>query len=619
MEKNAKSNSILSNYLWSRKIYDQMGGKKYHLISITWILLSIVAPFLSMAFPAFTVNRLQSGGKVIWILITILIFVIGIKVIGTLQAVFDNEQKMCMFLARFDTAGLYEKHMLGIDYEKFESSEGQKKSEAARKAVLFGNDMGIEAFMLQFPIMVMNLIGLFIYSVIVVQIHWGIFAYMLITSFIVAMINWKVKAYDDKYQEDFIRHLGHKMGVRKDILNASNGKDVRIYQCGKWLISKLEDIVFLITKYWNGKYRIIQMENSCSKIFGVIRDGVVYYLLILQISRNQLTVDKLLLYIGVIAGYSIWVKGFLESIQMMFLNTASITDLREFLNFGDIIKEDKEKSTVCYPGRAHELKLVNVGYTYKGSDMPSISKVNLTIHPGEKLALVGMNGAGKSTLIKIICGLYHPTEGEVYLDGQNIETIARDQYFREFSVVFQDVFAFACSVADNISCTKTEETDLRLAIECLEKAGLYPKIQHLEKGIQSSVTKNLDEEGIELSGGEMQKLMLARALYKKTSMLVLDEPTAALDPIAESRMYETYASFATNKTSIFISHRLSSTKFCDRICYMEKGEIKEIGSHEELLLKDGGYAHMFRIQAQYYQDNVQKSENAVEGVELSYE
>ncbi len=234
--------------------------------------------------------------------------------------------------------------------------------------------------------------------------------------------------------------------------------------------------------------------------------------------------------------------------------------------------------------------------------------MNLTIRPGERLALVGPNGAGKTTLIKLLCGLYRPTSGTVYLDGRDIQSLDQRAVFREFAVVFQDVFAFSFPLADNVSCVDCGREDSERLRESLEKAGLWERVQALPKGAQTFMNKDLDEAGVALSGGEVQKLMLARALYKDAPMVILDEPTAALDPIAESEMYERYDELVQGRTAVFISHRLSSTRFCDRILFLENGRITEEGTHGELMQRGGAYAELFSIQARYYKE--QKTECA---------
>ena len=245
-------------------------------------------------------------------------------------------------------------------------------------------------------------------------------------------------------------------------------------------------------------------------------------------------------------------------------------------------------------------------FAHEGSDTNLFENISLTISEGEKVALVGMNGAGKTTLIKLLCGLYKPKSGRILVDGIDILEFNIYDYFKEISVVFQDVFPFAFTIAQNVACDSTSNIDYKRVYEVLCLAGLKEKIDSLKDGINSVMCKDLDENGIVFSGGEMQKLMLARALYKDAGMIILDEPTAALDPLAESEMYEKYNSFVHDKTSIFISHRLSSTRFVDRILFMKDGKIIEEGSHEDLIKLNGEYAYMFDVQAHYYQKEVEE-------------
>ena len=226
--------------------------------------------------------------------------------------------------------------------------------------------------------------------------------------------------------------------------------------------------------------------------------------------------------------------------------------------------------------------------------------VTFPINKGEKVAIVGLNGAGKTTLVKIICGLYNPAQGKVLINGIEKQEYNIYDYYSLFLTVFQDYHFLPISIACNISGKPKEQTDRDKVKKCLDAAGLWEKVSGLENGMDSMLDKQLNENGVELSGGEKQRLILARAIYKDAPILILDEPTAALDPIAESRLYQRYNELSRNKTSIFISHRLASTRFCDRIIFIENGEFVEMGTHEELMEKGGKYAALFRIQSQYY-------------------
>ena len=251
--------------------------------------------------------------------------------------------------------------------------------------------------------------------------------------------------------------------------------------------------------------------------------------------------------------------------------------------------------------QSYEICLDHVSFAYEGAERNTISHINLTISPGEKLAVVGLNGAGKTTLIKLICGFLDPTEGAVLLNGKDIRQYNRRDYYRLFSAIFQDFSILEASVAENVA-QSIDAIDLKRVRECIRLSGLTQKVETLPDGLNTKLGRLVYEDGVELSGGQTQRVMLARALYKNAPVLVLDEPTAALDPIAEYDMYLKYSQMTHGRTSVFISHRLASTQFCDRILFLEQGRIVEEGSHKQLLDQKGHYARLFELQSRYYQE-----------------
>ena len=235
--------------------------------------------------------------------------------------------------------------------------------------------------------------------------------------------------------------------------------------------------------------------------------------------------------------------------------------------------------------------------------------MNLKIRRGEKLAVVGLNGAGKTTMIKLLLRLYDPSEGYITLNGTDIRKFRREEYYRLFAPVFQDVEIFAFLMSENITMKKTGELDLEKAGQAAREAGLEERLASLVKGIETPLTKIVEDDGVDLSGGEKQKLALAKALYKGAKIVVLDEPTSALDAIAEQALYERFDEMIGNKSAVYISHRLASTRFCDRIAMFEDGWLVECDSHEKLMALNGKYANMFNVQAQYYREHPENSEN----------
>ena len=242
-----------------------------------------------------------------------------------------------------------------------------------------------------------------------------------------------------------------------------------------------------------------------------------------------------------------------------------------------------------------------MSYRYPGAEKNTIAHMSLTLHPGENLAIVGLNGAGKTTLVKLICGFLDPTGGRVLLNGQDIRQYNRRDYYKLFEAVFQDFSVLSCTVAENVA-QAMDGIDEEKVRYCLDQAGLTEKITSLPAGIKTHVGRDVYLDGVEFSGGQTQRLMLARALYKDAPILVLDEPTAALDPIAEDDIYQKYNEMTRGRTSLFISHRLASTRFCDRILFLENGRVLEEGTHDQLMAHNGGYAKLFAVQSKYYKE-----------------
>lgn len=349
---------------------------------------------------------------------------------------------------------------------------------------------------------------------------------------------------------------------------------------------------------WEFRHNILMVFISAGGQFAAY--AYVIYLVV----KGSITPGDFVLYFNSIMRLSEATGDWFNNFSGYQWISNNVNYVRAYLEMEDKTNRGKGRPL---PSGSPEIEFRNVTYKYFGAEEPTIKNLSFTLRKGEKLALVGLNGAGKTTVIKLMCGMYDPTEGEILLNGVPVNEYNRGEYFSLFSAVFQDISPFAATIAENI--TGQKEYDKERLEDCMKKAGLYDKVQSLENGADSHLVRGVYTDSIDLSGGEMQKLALAKALFKDAPVLLLDEPTAALDAIAEQEMYLNYTKFAEGRSSVFISHRLASTRFCDRIILIDGGSVAECGTHSQLMAQNGKYAELFALQSSYYNDkNVEREE-----------
>lgn len=382
-------------------------------------------------------------------------------------------------------------------------------------------------------------------------------------------------------------------------------KDIRLFGMKNWLSDKQHEILDeKQSKILHS--RNLWMKNAAfSNLIGIISKGAVYAILIYSVIDTDMSIGNFTLFLGLSSTFSSTLTAFLNSLGQFKEQSMKTDDFRSFLDY----ESELENDTVPLPqsGR-YTFEFKNVSYRYKGAEEYALKNLNLTFEAGKRLAVVGLNGAGKTTFIKLLLRLYDVTEGEILLNGVDIRRFKRNEYYTLFAPVFQNVEIFAFPMSENISMKPPCDTDAKLAEKCAVKAGMEEKLNSLSDGIATELLKVIHDDGVDLSGGEKQKLALARALYKNAPVIVLDEPTAALDALAEYSLYKNFDEIIGDKSAIYISHRLSSTRFCDSIAMFKAGEMVEYGTHEELLAKGGAYSEMFNIQAQYYKEGEKEYE-----------
>ncbi len=443
-----------------------------------------------------------------------------------------------------------------------------------------------------------NILGFLLYGSVIATVHPLIIVLLIASGAISAWALYVHRAYELKTREErsaVFRKIQYLNGF---LHNRAAAKDMRLYHMIDWLMRK-QNAHFAESDAGNAS---VAKKRMNAKLIGagliLLRDGAAYAFLIYLFFQGQITLGNFIFVFAAIGAFAGWVSGMITSANDLLRSSSEISDIRRFLDLADRMRT----------GAGHELpqgappsiSLRGVSYRYPESENFALKDINLEIAGGERIAIVGANGAGKTTLVKLLCGLYQPTEGEIRMDGVDISAFNRDEYFTLFSTVFQDIHLLSSSIAHNVSQALPQDTDDVRVANCLRLSGLWEKVQVLPEKADTLLVREVNAEGLDLSGGEKQKLAMARALYKDAPVMILDEPTAALDPIAENQVYQQYAELTRDKTSVYISHRLASTRFCDRIVLLDGQHIREIGTHDELMALGGLYAEMFSIQAHYY-------------------
>lgn len=497
---------------------------------------------------------------------------------------------------------------LHADYDNVESPAQQRLMTRATHAVNMYRE-GVNLMYINCPLIAATIIGVFLYSLTISFFDWRIMVVIVAMSVVSSLLEARSRKYRAKNMDEQYRIWGRFFYLKQQTTSVENGKDIRIYNMADWFragFDRLEGRNMALTA---GQCRCKYAVYASDALFVAARDLLAYGILITGVLNGTLRIAEFTLGLGVVAGLAEWFGNLRYHISYLLEGNQMMCEYRKMMDYPNrFLREEGMPIPATWYQQFPEIEFKNVSFRYEEDGEDILKDVSFFMQPGEKIALVGNNGAGKTTLIKLLCGFYHPTGGEILIGGHSIETLNLDEYHELLAVIFQDINMMPVSIADNVSGCVEEETDMDRVRKCLRRAGLWKDVEALERKELTSLTQSFDPDGIQLSGGMMQKLMLARCLYKDAPMLVLDEPTAALDPIAESSMYEEYQTAARGRSALFISHRLASTKFCDRILFLDDGRIVETGTHDELMEKKGKYAEIFEVQSQYYKEGGAENE-----------
>lgn len=610
-----------------------MNEKKYSLLNNVFFLLRMIRKYLPMSF-VFVIIDIPLAVFMDYVGVRIPNLIVGMiqgysvsvgmvaalgiaSVLAAVTLQYGNRMVSAQapqLCAKLDLK-LFEKYMT-CSYEKLEDADFTAHYKEADGYLADDNHFLSEAAMHIIEIG-SGALGIILYFAILVGLPKWVLAVLIVGTVVELLISKNAETERKKRQET-IGKLTRKVDyMNKTAADVRSAKDIRIFDMIPWLEKKFAEVMdrFHIENTQVEKQRI-RIAGIRAGIGGIL-EILTGILLVVFVLQEKLSLAEYILYVGAIRSFSMWSFQFGTLVQNFYRMNGDLSRIRSFIDEEETTQSNVKPDTHSIASRRSNVLPVNaaeikfdhiskiefslVFYRYPKSDRWIVKDLSFVIEEGEKIALVGMNGAGKTTMIKLLCGLLIPTRGTIRINGVSSTDIKREDYYRLFSTVFQDIHLFPASIQRNIVCRDDQIDQVRFE-DAVKKSGMDEVAQKFRDGLNTLLVAEVDEEAVNLSGGQVQKLMLARAIYKNAPILLLDEPTAALDPIAEKDIYLQYNEMTEGKMSIFISHRLASTVFCDRIFFMKNGIISEEGTHEELLQKKGDYYEAFSVQSKYYQE-----------------
>lgn len=612
-----------------KEIQSKPGAKKtpkpkYNLWQNTGFMLRTSRKYAKSVFPLCIVLALLSAGKSVAelliapailnkielsaslgsVVFTIAAFALVLMLLSGLRSYVDTNALFGRIAVR--SQGIY----LSISRKYAETSYpnllntdflalGEKASAACS-----ANSEASEAIWTTLTDLMTSCIGFIVYLALLTNLNLWLAALVAATTAVSYFASKRINEWGYLHRSEELELTKKIEYANKTATSREFAKDIRMFGLRGWLEDLWGSTMRLYSAFCAKRERKYIWANIIDIVLTFLRNGIAYAFLIGITVKNGLPASQFLLYFAALSGFAQWVVEILDKLSVMHKQSLDISTIREFLDWDEPFDLNGGERIAFEPNKQYEIRLDDVSFRYPKADKDTLSHINLTVHPGEKLAIVGLNGAGKTTLVKLVCGFLDPTEGRILLNGEDIRKFNRNDYYALFSAVFQEFSVLDVTVKENVAqCV--DGIDETRVWQCIDKAGLTEKIQSLPKGIETHLGRRVFKDGVEFSGGQTQRLMLARALYKNAPILVLDEPTAALDPIAENDIYQKYNDMTHGRTSFFISHRLASTRFCDRIIFVDGGKIAEEGTHDELLKNGGGYAYLFEVQSKYYRSDNQ--------------
>ena len=598
--------NMAQNSAYMIKLAWTSGEKKVIVLSLLSALFAVALNLINLYVSPTILSVVERKASVTELIVTIVIFVAALMLVSAASSYVNTNTLYGRISTRCEIIAQLQRKAATTSYPNLFDDKFKKLKMKAQEAI-GSNRAATEAIWTTLTELTTNLLGFVFYVILMSSVQPLLLIVILVTTVISYLVGNYVNEWGYRHREEEAEMANQIYYLDRRVSDFSAAKDIRIFGLRPWLNEVYNKVVATYTAFHQKAQGVYIWARIVDLVLTFLRNAIAYAYLIGLVIGNGLSVSEFLLFFSAVGGFTAWVTGILGGFNTLHKQSLDISTVRECLEYPEPFKFEDGEHIESEADRLYEIRLENVSFRYPGADKDTLTNINLTLHPGEKLAVVGLNGAGKTTLIKLICGFLDPTEGRVLLDGKDIRDYNRRDYYMMFSAVFQSFSLLAGTIATNVA-QDSEGIDMERVKECVEKAGLRKKVESLKDGYETYLNREVFEEAILLSGGETQRLMLARALYKDAPFIVLDEPTAALDPIAESEMYQKYNEMTSGKSSIYISHRLASTRFCDRIIMIADGGIGEEGTHEELLKAGGKYAELFEIQSKYYKEGESENE-----------
>lgn len=573
------------------------------------ILLGSMIPYLEIYLPKLVVELVTKRYTMQQAIRSMVFFGLFFVTVKTVKGGCEQGKYFLYNGKRNDIAAMLFLKSLRIPFPDSEEGNANNLYWKALHSIDSGDYSAMYRFSYDTVNILINLICFFLYSTVLGYLNLWIMILLLVLSLLQYTLCISEVRYMERYRDRYAQFYKKRSYLHSVMGKEEAAKDIRIFPMKQWLNYHNDVLISLKRGIDKEKMTREKIYWQAGSLLALGRDLFAYIYLIRQAQAGIIDAGEFVLYFGAITGFAVFVNSIMTSFASLQEGNISLNHLRSYL---ELEEEDVHSGSHSI----RELQMP-VSFTFRNVSFRYLSKeegaegeaedqgqwifrhLNLTIHGGEKIAIVGTNGAGKTTLVKLLCGLYEPQEGEILVNGIPIREFPKEELYKLYAAVFQEPFIMPFTLGENLALSK--DYDKEQCISALEEAGLKELFEKRGYTLDTYFGKDMGEDGIELSGGQKQRFLLARALYKDAPVLILDEPTAALDPIAESEIYDEYAKFSKDKTAIFISHRLASTRFSDRILLIGNQGILEEGTHEELLQKNGVYAEMFEVQKSYYE------------------